>query len=95
MQPKVAPIFSMTAEVPTVGSTRRQVFCGNAAKSISTWELPAAEFEDKVVLNGHTGWVRALATDGRWLFRSATVQASSPSKPVFITNELTRYVCLW
>lgn len=23
----------------------------------------------QVVLNGHTGWVRALASDGKWLFR--------------------------
>ena len=52
-----------------MGSTRRQIFCGNAAKCVATWELPAKEFENKVVLNGHTGWVRALATDGRWLFR--------------------------
>ena len=69
LQPEGGPIFSVAAEVPGVGSTRRQIFCGNAAKSVATWELPAKEFENKVVLNGHTGWVRALATDGRWLFR--------------------------
>jgi hypothetical protein len=50
---------------------RAQVFCGNAAKSIAVWEPPAAEMQDKVVLNGHSGWVRALAVDGRWLFRCA------------------------
>lgn len=46
-----------------------QVFCGNAAKSIAVWEPPASEMQDKVLLNGHTGWVRALAAEGRWLFR--------------------------
>jgi len=50
---------------------RAQVFCGNAAKSIAVWEPPAAEMQDKVVLNGHSGWVRALAVDGRWLFWGA------------------------
>ena len=46
-----------------------QVFCGNAAKSIAVWEPPASEMQEKVLLNGHTGWVRALAAEGRWLFR--------------------------
>lgn len=69
LQPKEGPIFSLAAEVPGLESTRRQIFCGNAAKSVSTWQLPAAEFDSKATLNGHTGWVRALATNGRWLFR--------------------------
>ena len=46
-----------------------QVFCGNAAKSIGVWDLPSPEMQNKVILNGHTGWVRALAAEGRWLFR--------------------------
>ena len=46
-----------------------QVFCGNAARSIAVWEPPASEMQEKVLLNGHTGWVRALAAEGRWLFR--------------------------
>ena len=48
-----------------------QVFCGNAAKSIGVWEPPAGEMQERVVLNGHCGWVRALAVEGRWLFRRA------------------------
>ena len=36
------------------------------------WEPPASEMQDKVLLNGHTGWVRALAAEGRWLFRCAS-----------------------
>ena len=45
------------------------MFCGNAAKSIAVWEPPASEMQDRVLLNGHTGWVRALAAEGKWLFR--------------------------
>ena len=71
-QPKGGPIFSLVEEPPAVDASRRQVFCGNAAKCIDTWELSSPCFEDKVVLNGHTGWVRALATNGRWLFRCIT-----------------------
>ena len=51
-----------------------QVFCGNAAKSIGVWEPPAGEMQERVVLNGHCGWVRALAVEGRWLFRRASRQ---------------------
>lgn len=51
-----------------------QVFCGNAAKSIGVWEPPADEMQERVVLNGHCGWVRALAVEGRWLFRRASAQ---------------------
>ena len=47
------------------------MFCGNAAKSIGVWEPPAGEMQERVVLNGHCGWVRALAVEGRWLFRRA------------------------
>lgn len=68
-QPQGAPIFSLVEEPPSLDTHRRQVFCGNAAKSINTWELPSPHFEEKVVLNGHCGWVRALATNGRYLFR--------------------------
>ena len=68
-QPQGAPIFSLVEEPPSLDTHRRQVFCGNAAKSINTWELPSPNFEEKVVLNGHCGWVRALATNGRYLFR--------------------------
>jgi pleiotropic regulator 1 len=70
LQPKGAPIFSLAEEPPSLDSARRQIFCGNASKSIDTWELPHPHFEDKVVLNGHTGWVRALATNRRYLFSS-------------------------
>ena len=32
------------------------------------WEPPKEALESTVSLAGHTGWVRALATCGRWLF---------------------------
>jgi hypothetical protein len=58
-----------------------QVFCGNASKSISVWEPPSGQMQDKVILNGHTGWVRALAAEGRWLFR----YRCSPAFSILIT----------
>eukprot|EP00891_Asterochloris_glomerata_P007760 jgi/Astpho2/7760/Aster-07599 len=45
-----------------------QVFCGNHGKSVLSWEPPDKEMISKVVLNSHTGWVRSLATSGKWLF---------------------------
>ena len=48
---------------------RLQVFCGNHGKSVLSWEPPDKEMISKVVLNSHTGWVRSLATSGKWLFR--------------------------
>jgi hypothetical protein len=50
-------------------ASRLQVFCGNAAKSVGVWDLPSAEMQERVALSGHSGWVRALAAQRRWLFR--------------------------
>ncbi|CAK0786850.1 hypothetical protein CVIRNUC_010064 [Coccomyxa viridis] len=75
LTPSGAPIFSLAVDGAAPGSnpaapdSRQQVFCGNAAKSIAVWEPPASEMQDRVLLNGHTGWVRALAAEGKWLFR--------------------------
>lgn len=63
-----APVFSLALDSEAVGSGRRQVFAGTAAKAILAWEPPQPQAADTVVLDGHTGWVRALATHGRWLF---------------------------
>ncbi|BDA50211.1 probable pre-mRNA-splicing factor prp46 at C-terminar half [Coccomyxa sp. Obi] len=72
LTPSGAPIFSLAVDgaAPSGVSPdeRQQVFCGNASKSISVWEPPSGQMQDKVILNGHTGWVRALAAEGRWLF---------------------------
>ncbi|EIE23228.1 WD40 repeat-like protein [Coccomyxa subellipsoidea C-169] len=69
LTPSGAPIFSLAIDPSGLNpNERQQVFCGNASKSISVWEPPSGQMQDKVILNGHTGWVRALAAEGRWLF---------------------------
>lgn len=44
------------------------VFCGLAAKEIAAWEVGKGALDDKVRMNGHTGWVRSLAATGKYLF---------------------------
>ncbi|KAK9815652.1 hypothetical protein WJX72_007443 [[Myrmecia] bisecta] len=70
LTPNGSPIFSLVQDGLALGDTHRQVFCGNHSKEILAWEPPSGDMVEKVVLNGHTGWVRALATHGRWLFSS-------------------------
>lgn len=69
LAPDVAPIFSLVADSQALGDSHNQVFCGNLAKSVVAWEPPDSQLIPKVHLNSHTGWVRALATSRRWLFR--------------------------
>lgn len=64
-----APVFSLALDSEACGSGLRQVFLGTAAKEILAWEPPQPELVANVQLGGHTGWVRALAQHGRWLFR--------------------------
>ena len=45
-----------------------QVFAGNRERTVVAWEPPKEALEETVALSGHTGWVRALATCGQWLF---------------------------
>lgn len=67
-----APVFSL-AKV-TAGTENVKpgalpaVYCGTSAKEVVAWTVGASQIQDKVRLNGHTGWVRSLATSGRWLF---------------------------
>lgn len=63
-----APIFSMALDSEMSGSGRRQVLLGTSAKSVLAWEPPQMQTVENVSLSGHTGWVRALAVDGKWLF---------------------------
>lgn len=63
-----APIFSLALDSETSGSGARQVFCGTSAKNVLSWDPSHAKPVDNINLGGHTGWVRALATQGRWLF---------------------------
>ena len=48
-----------------------QVFAGNRERTVMAWEPPKEALEETVLLKGHTGWVRALATCGQWLFSAS------------------------
>lgn len=73
-----APVFSL-AKIPDVlpdGTVARRkptakppgIYLGTAAKEVLTWMLGSKDVNDKVVLDGHTGWVRSLAVADKWLF---------------------------
>ncbi|EFJ41205.1 hypothetical protein VOLCADRAFT_98872 [Volvox carteri f. nagariensis] len=71
-----APVFSL-AKIPEVlpdGTILRKrpkppgIYLGTASKEVLTWMLGSKDVTDKVVLDGHTGWVRSLAITGKWLF---------------------------
>lgn len=68
LTPDVGPILSLVADSQALGDSHNQIFCGNLHKSIVAWEPPDTQLIPKVHLNSHTGWVRGLATSGRWLF---------------------------
>lgn len=71
-----APVFSLVpAAAPAAGAPPppdgvAPVWCGLATKEIASWVPGSAAPSDLIRMNGHTGWVRALATSGRWLFSS-------------------------
>ncbi|PNH06572.1 hypothetical protein TSOC_007011, partial [Tetrabaena socialis] len=73
-----APVFSL-AKIPDVlpdGTVQRRmptgrpsgIYLGTAAKEVTTYMLGTADVTSKVVLGDHSGWVRALAVTGKWLF---------------------------
>lgn len=72
--PAGGPIFSFVQDPAAANpllldqSVNRGVFCGNAAKSVVAWAPPKPQLDEKINLNGHTGWVRSVATFERWLF---------------------------
>lgn len=68
LQTPGAPIFSLALDPAGASSGRQQVFAGNRERTVMAWEPPKEALEETVSLNGHTGWVRALATCGQWLF---------------------------
>lgn len=63
-----APIFSLALDPSSTNTGRQQVFAGNRDRTVVAWEPPKDALEETVALTGHTGWVRALATCGQWLF---------------------------
>jgi pleiotropic regulator 1 len=71
LTPPGGPIFSLASDTPKPQLGERQnIFLGNYDKAIVAWEPPSQTLIKKVHLNSHTGWVRALATHGKWLFSS-------------------------
>lgn len=50
------------------GGDAGSVWCGLATKEIASWMPGSSALSEKVRMNGHTGWVRSLATSGRYLF---------------------------
>ncbi|KAK9835705.1 hypothetical protein WJX74_006335 [Apatococcus lobatus] len=68
IHPEGAPVFSLAQDDWARGEVLHQIFCGKQSRDVVAWDPPADALHDAVVLNGHTGWVRALATQGRWLY---------------------------
>eukprot|EP01024_Parvocaulis_polyphysoides_P040815 TRINITY_DN37255_c0_g2_i1.p1 TRINITY_DN37255_c0_g2~~TRINITY_DN37255_c0_g2_i1.p1 ORF type:complete len:367 (-),score=29.34 TRINITY_DN37255_c0_g2_i1:216-1316(-) len=68
VQAKGAPIFSLQQDQLRSNGTQQVLFCGTAAKQVVAWEPHSQQFVNKVVLGDHTGWVRSLASNGRWLY---------------------------
>lgn len=64
------PVFSLSKVTERKDSKKDapMVYCGLAAKEIGAWEIGKAALDDKVRMNGHTGWVRSLASSGKYLF---------------------------
>lgn len=72
--PCSAPVFSMAKDTERCSEKAKRnplVFCGTANRSVITWEATAGACMKKLPCSEHTGWVRALATEGRWLFSCA------------------------
>ena len=68
---KVSAVLEKPHSIKPAQSSRHaspQVFAGNRDRTVVAWEPPKDALEETVALTGHTGWVRALATCGQWLF---------------------------
>eukprot|EP01025_Chloroclados_australasicus_P012271 TRINITY_DN1563_c0_g1_i1.p1 TRINITY_DN1563_c0_g1~~TRINITY_DN1563_c0_g1_i1.p1 ORF type:complete len:369 (-),score=40.24 TRINITY_DN1563_c0_g1_i1:435-1541(-) len=62
------PVFSLQRDQLRSNGKQQVLLCGTAAKQVVAWEPPAQNFINKVVMGEHTGWVRSLASSGRWLY---------------------------
>ena len=70
--PPGGPVFSVLVDSRSDDGLPDQVYMGNHGKQVVAWVPPSAHTESGVVLDGHCGWVRALARAGsRWLFTAA------------------------
>lgn len=69
--PCSAPVFSMAQDTERCSEKGKQsplIYCGTANRSLIMWEALAGTSAKKLPCTEHTGWVRALAAEGRWLF---------------------------
>lgn len=69
--PSGSPIFSFVKDGWNVLANRKQVFCGSMGREVLAWEPGDAAVQETVVLDGHCGWVRALAKHKNWLFSAS------------------------
>lgn len=70
--PSGSPIFSFCKDGwNDWGDNRKQVFCGNMGREVLAWEPGDETVQESVVLDGHSGWVRALAKHKKWLFSAS------------------------
>lgn len=75
LSPPGGPVFSLLLDHRTEDGVPNQIFLGNHAKQVVDWVPPRDDLEAGVVLEGHCGWVRSLASaGGRWLFSAACNQ---------------------
>ena len=75
---------------------RAQVFCGNAAKSIGVWDLPLpGDAEPRWSSTATPAGLRALAAEGRWLFRRALPGSSLPAGPLMLPHSSMRVRDAW
>lgn len=69
--PSGSPIFSFVKDGWNLLDNRKQVFCGNMGREILAWEPGDKTVQETVVLDGHCGWVRAMAKYKKWLFSAS------------------------
>jgi len=68
------PVFSLQRGIKTkvtdknVKPREPVLFCGLAAKEITALRPDTLTFSEQMHMNGHTGWVRSLASSGKYLF---------------------------
>lgn len=76
LAPPGGPVFALALDDRQAGGQQpSEVLLANHGKQVLAWVPPSLQLEAGVVLDGHCGWVRALAlSQGRWLFSAACGQ---------------------
>lgn len=65
------PVFSVVSDTERCDEKGPLIFCGTAQRNVGMWEPLSRPKIKKVPLTEHSGWVRGLAAEGRWLFSCA------------------------